>query len=58
MRNAVTQREAIFESEGILHGVEALASFSTLNGLNLARSRGEYAVISYGDWPSSSTFRR
>ena len=48
MRNNVTQREAIFESEGILHGVEALASFLTLNGLNLARSQGEYAIISYG----------
>ena len=47
VRNLALQLSSIFESEGILHGVEALASFLTLNGLNLARSRGEYAIISY-----------
>ena len=47
VRNLALQLSSIFESEGILHGVEAQASFLTLNGLNLARSRGEYAIISY-----------
>ena len=47
LRNLALQLSSIFESEGILHGVEALASFLTLNGLNFARSRGEYAIISY-----------
>ena len=45
MRNTATQREAIFESEGILHGVEALASFLTLNGLNIWREAEENTLL-------------
>ena len=55
-RNLALQLSSIFESEGILHGVEALASFLTLNGLNLARSRGEYAILSYDPYGPARNF--
>ena len=48
MRNNVTQREAIFESEGILHGVEALASFFDFEWLEFGAKprRIRYYILS------------